>query len=320
MEKSASACQIKASDVPGQMKACNDTFKVKTEGAAACNLRKRKPKASESGRSSDSEGVPGADVASPKKRKRLVRGKDIRDNNDSNAEVSWQPSHEIDVDSSVIQRKTACQVDLRPLLDHNDLDRSVLNLQPGKPLTATTIVTIIDILAPHPVDVCVLDPAKYAIDSQAPEFHLPKSNPRPQQILIPLHHAKLKHWTLAHIDISRKAISHYDSLPQSATVDSRSEIIGSKLHRSCQILDGTGEEWSIFHEDTPKQPNTYDCGIYVILIACHLLHQLPIPGHIGGSVWRLVFIEILSAGCLGDEDQDIARICEEYGHGKTPLG
>ena len=320
MENPSPTGQIRVSNVPRQTQAPNGIYEIKTERIASSNLGKRTPEAVEGGCPLNAETPLITRAMSPKKRRKLVQGKNLSENDVNIAEVSDQPSDRVDVASTLDQQQSTCQVDLRPLLDHNDLEKSVADLQPGVPLSATTIITIIGILAPHQEDVCVLDPAKYMIDSHAPVIQLPKSKEKSQQILIPLHHAKLKHWSLAHIDIPRNCISHYDSLPQSEAVDHRSEVIECKMRKACQVFRGGEREWSFFHEGTPKQPNTYDCGIYVILIACHLLHQLPIPGRIEGEIWRLVFIKILSAGCLEDGDQKISRVHEAYSHSKTPWG
>ncbi|CAG8624322.1 1274_t:CDS:2, partial [Ambispora gerdemannii] len=100
-----------------------------------------------------------------------------------------------------------------------------------------------------------------------------------EQLLIPVHLIRGKHWVLAVIDLKTKKIILYDSMACLNSIDRQK--VGENLfrfvqeHRKASGLFNNSLEWDIVNlaPNTPQQPNHFDCGVYVILFADYLSAQ-----------------------------------------------
>ena len=87
------------------------------------------------------------------------------------------------------------------------------------------------------------------------------------------------HWTLAIIQMQSKIITYYDSLH-----DRRSEYTKHLLHwikdeawNKKQISNYDVHDWRLVDEiDTPRQTNSFDCGVFVIMCADYMFHEVPL--------------------------------------------
>jgi hypothetical protein len=114
------------------------------------------------------------------------------------------------------------------------------------------------------------------------------------------------HWTLVAIDRRRKRISYYDSLRGDGTLYLQNAVAYLKaqedaLHTALPQLHPPFDiaEWTLHPNagfDFPAQPNSYDCGIYVLMVADVLASNLPVSlltitamaharTHVGMGLW-----------------------------------
>lgn len=162
-------------------------------------------------------------------------------------------------------------------------------LEPKKQLNGTAIVLLLEILAGNDETVAVVDPASYLIRNETPpSIKVGKTERKPTQLYMPLHHEKRGHWTLAYVDVPNRTIYYYDSLssqPEREGIES----LRSMLISSCKMYTNEEASWSINEGEIPCQPNTFDCGIYIIVKAAVLIHHLSLGQHIDGTMWRTAF-------------------------------
>ena len=74
------------------------------------------------------------------------------------------------------------------------------------------------------------------------------------------------------LDVAAQTASYTDSLPTSHTLRPPPE-----LRAVCKLF--FGERWagSIDVVPSPQQPDSHNCGVYVLLNAWHLARALPLP-------------------------------------------
>ena len=117
-------------------------------------------------------------------------------------------------------------------------------------------------------------------------------------ILIPINIANT-HWTLVAIDRIKRSISYYDSLRGDGAlyINNAIEYIKTQSETAQQHFDIS--EWSIDPHAArafPSQPNGYDCGIYILMVADLLTSNLPVSlltikamskarTHVGMALW-----------------------------------
>ena len=189
-----------------------------------------------------------------------------------------------------------------------DLMGALTTLEPGQPLSATAIQLILGTFEPPTCR--VLDPLFLNTNKGAGSLpNLKGLEPQVERLIVPLHHEKTQHWTLAYIDIAGHKIRHFDSLPLKGSnrVKRIVEIFASSLD------DRKSEPWTTTLEEFCKQGNAYDCGIYVCIAAIFLMAQQPPPTDLNDcSHWRLIFRAMFSPDgaatplCL-DHEVDITR-------------
>ncbi|KAJ9618089.1 hypothetical protein H2203_009270 [Taxawa tesnikishii (nom. ined.)] len=105
------------------------------------------------------------------------------------------------------------------------------------------------------------------------------------KVLVILHHKMTTphHWTAAYIKLSESLIELYDPL----SLETVREDAVRQIH---VLLEGLGREWNIYHNmASPRQPNSRDCGIFVLVVSICKLWAIPEPPVINGSLWRKIF-------------------------------
>jgi hypothetical protein len=97
-------------------------------------------------------------------------------------------------------------------------------------------------------------------------------------IFIPINIAN-SHWTLVAIDQRRKRIAYYDSLRGDGTLYVNNAIAYLTAQSVHTAHPFNRVEWDInltAANAFPAQPNSYDCGIYVLMVADLLASDLPV--------------------------------------------
>ena len=166
------------------------------------------------------------------------------------------------------------------------------SLQPQQDLASDALHLVFEAIASHNDGYCIFDPLWYNIEAEHPrQIQLPSSAHGCRTAFLPLHHRTNHHWTLAMLDLVAYEIHYYDSMPFKTA--RHHERIASRLIES---LDGVKAHdsnypcpWTFIHEDAAVQPNGFDCGIYVLVNAYHLISGLSVPIAIDGAIWRKVF-------------------------------
>ena len=160
-------------------------------------------------------------------------------------------------------------------------------LQPGQWLSATAI----ELLLSHwhyQEDFRLVD-SSY-LDVNHPEEILRKPALRLMgalRLLLPLNHGN--HWTLLLFDFDQRTIHHYDSLAAaSSCADARRAAFYVVEH-----LGEDKESFAFTSDSVYRQENGYDCGVCVLVMALHLLVNMPIPTTYDCSLWRVIFIALL---------------------------
>lgn len=116
-------------------------------------------------------------------------------------------------------------------------------------------------------------------------------------ILAPLHHeSPSPHWTLSSIDRNSGTINFYNSLNH-PSLTAHAEVQLTAFSRSLAVRNPAWQEvsWQFIPKQTPQQPNGFDCGIYVVVMAFHQLLGMNFPQSIPADLWRLA----LTSAVLG---------------------
>ncbi|KAI4122943.1 MAG: hypothetical protein LQ338_005536 [Usnochroma carphineum] len=177
--------------------------------------------------------------------------------------------------------------------------RAIESLQPGGRLTTTCIQLVLD----------AFDPERFRIVDHA---YIDCRNPRPRpalrassqsNMLAPIHLEDARgHWTLAtiqsgtacfydsalapaHEKRARKALNVFYQSQQQPKASSSSSQLAFKVH------------------DCPQQNNDFDCGVFILVAALHIVADRPFPDCIDGSTWRFIFraaLDVLGTGGVSD--------------------
>ena len=102
------------------------------------------------------------------------------------------------------------------------------------------------------------------------------------KIVFPINTGNI-HWTLACVYIKKKEIHYFDSMAQMMKLGSfyMNGLLrwiqdeGEKMN-----VTVNKEEWTLIDhlDEFPQQDNDYDCGMFAIACADHLLDDLPVTG------------------------------------------
>ena len=170
---------------------------------------------------------------------------------------------------------------------NSDEATALLSLDPGRELTSTALQRLFDIFK-QPI-YHILDPS-FASESWNIRT-LKKLDPHIKTLLIPLHHSKARHWTLACYNVKEATIYHYDSLPSlGALPASVSRITGY----ATTIFSSDSREWKVRVPTFSMQTTDVDCGVFAVLAAIYIMSDLPPPTNLSNcNAWRFVFRAVL---------------------------
>lgn len=94
-------------------------------------------------------------------------------------------------------------------------------------------------------------------------------------IFVPLHVAN-NHWALLVCDLHKKTLHYYDSLSSRPpeVVQEVKEHLEKIAHIEGIVLEANAFE--LTQEKCPKQENSYDCGVFTLLAAKHIIEESPL--------------------------------------------
>ena len=96
-------------------------------------------------------------------------------------------------------------------------------------------------------------------------------------VIIPINYHN-QHWTLAAIYPKTKKVAYYDSMRSAHTAAQYLHIIKRYLQEEARITKTVFDAtiWSFDTPTVPQQTNCHDCGVYLLLFAHLITHELPI--------------------------------------------
>ena len=112
---------------------------------------------------------------------------------------------------------------------------------------------------------------------------------QPKTILLPIHHQN--HWILAKVDVESRLITVYDFLS-----DTLVGLAKQALLHFCSPLANGISSWSFVAVHSPTQSNDYDCGIFLLITALHLLAESDLPSSYNCGIWRPILEAMLGGG------------------------
>ena len=178
-------------------------------------------------------------------------------------------------------------------LDHeylpsNGFKGALINLQPGRILSGTVLDLTLRLLR------CASKPSKhlYTNPTLQPGPKLKPLQPEVEEILVPIHHRSLDHWTLVEFDLPERIIHHYDSLGPRGTKSPT-----TMLRRLQDFLSGAGlsmEEWSFRDTPGPIQTNAADCGVHILVTLTCRVCDLISNENPDCILWRKVLVALLT--------------------------
>ena len=178
----------------------------------------------------------------------------------------------------------------------SDVSGARSTLLAGQRLSATAIEIVLSLLRYSVDEVHVFDPQHYDIENHLATDIRPMRKPlsaKVQKILLPLHHRRLEHWTLAIFDLATSSIHHHDSL---CNGQGRNTSNIALLHFAKQRLTGLDIEWVVTPVQTSQQNNDYDCGIYTLVAALHAAVGKTVPTETYDcSFWRECFVAFMDS-------------------------
>ena len=126
--------------------------------------------------------------------------------------------------------------------------------------------------------------------------------PNIHTILIPIHLFEENHWTLISINMRKRTICHYDSLPTGNRYQVVKNIIDflKDAHMTCFGNPLNPKQWDNKLPIIPKQKNLVDCGAFVLQIAENISRGAPhtfTPEEIP-SIRKRMVLEILNQKIL----------------------
>ncbi|EON68414.1 hypothetical protein W97_07738 [Coniosporium apollinis CBS 100218] len=111
------------------------------------------------------------------------------------------------------------------------------------------------------------------------------------------------HWTVAFIDLKTGIVHHLDSLRMEAS-SMIPAVRQAALERLTKLLSRDKHlrhlKWTFVAKECPKQDNTYDCGVYMLVSILHHMAGLPQPQSINAGVWRRAFRATLGDNAVNE--------------------
>ncbi|KAK1828831.1 hypothetical protein QBC39DRAFT_332945 [Podospora conica] len=188
---------------------------------------------------------------------------------------------------------------------HDTSDMFGCLLDPKGWLTAGAMTALLDrVSAGSPYSVCVADVA--SMESEVSPYMLScvrgcleaATGAPAEVILLPIHISK-KHWVLATLPLSgNDPIELFDSLPTATGTDDPRLVVERFLGQLVAAWPEVGARPlpapfqqhppCIVPGACPEQPNTYDCGVNVVVTAMHLIAGKRVPRQYEWRLWRRV--------------------------------
>lgn len=185
-------------------------------------------------------------------------------------------------------------------------------LDPEGWLTAGAMTALLDrVSAGSPYSVCVADVA--SMESEVSPYMLGSvrgcleaaTEASAEIILLPIHIGK-RHWVLATLPLyGQDPIELFDSLPTATRPDDARLVVERFLGQLVAAWPGVGARPlpPVFHQHPPcivpgacpEQPNTYDCGVNVVVTAMHLITGKRVPRCYELRLWRRVLCFVSGA-------------------------
>lgn len=153
-------------------------------------------------------------------------------------------------------------------------------LRPGRMLNENVIFRVLALLSAAQHSWQVVDPI--LVTSSTTAAAVAVSFPT-EHLILPLHHQSAKHWTLAIYDISANRVVYFDPSPSPAHLDEAKFKLHVFFSQRC-CLDATG--WFLSQQVCPRQPNTFDCGVYILAAAFCIAAGQTLPATFDGELWR----------------------------------
>ncbi|KAL8887539.1 MAG: hypothetical protein Q9205_003103 [Flavoplaca limonia] len=125
---------------------------------------------------------------------------------------------------------------------------------------------------------------------------------QPKTILLPIHHQN--HWILAKVDVESRLITVYDFLS-----DALVGLAKQALLHFCNPFADEISSWSFVAVHSPAQSNDYDCGVFLLITALHILAESDLPSSYNSGIWR----PILAAMLGGSSKAPTRQTLEEAG-------
>lgn len=177
----------------------------------------------------------------------------------------------------------------------NNLQIAITNLQPRQRLTDTAISSVLD-LVPQ-MSIQVLDGSYLSHDNYCETSTgrlRVKDGVRKILAPVPLKHPSL-HWCLGVFDLELKTITLYNSWPhEQYSTAARSILMRCGEHMSRQNPQYEGPwKWHEFLE-FPQQDNAWDCGIFALVAAIHIMLDMSLPTIIDGTLWRSLLLTLVN--------------------------
>ncbi|KAF7556775.1 hypothetical protein G7046_g6201 [Stylonectria norvegica] len=126
-------------------------------------------------------------------------------------------------------------------------------------------------------------------------------------LLLPLHLETSSHWVLAVIRPDRNSVDFFDSLPSVTHLTQGEALVRRMMNR---LLPQRLAPWRLVSRIAPRQENSHDCGLCVIVFALHIIAGCPLPASaIHGPLWRHILSRLLSPPSTPDMSWRDASIC-----------
>ncbi|GMT01691.1 hypothetical protein PENTCL1PPCAC_23865, partial [Pristionchus entomophagus] len=117
-----------------------------------------------------------------------------------------------------------------------------------------------------------------------------------EYLLLPMHENG-NHWTLAVINTKNHSLVHYESLERNTKPACRLKTLEKIASFMEKLLPATEGKWRKELLPCPQQPNSADCGVYVILNAIHFAAGLPMYYEVdAANYWRYRAVSQLISG------------------------
>lgn len=175
-------------------------------------------------------------------------------------------------------------------LPSTNSDGALSTLHPGRMLSGTVIDICLVLLS-----ACACLEATTRLYSntvlESHENRLKPWGPNIDCVLIPVHHS-FRHWTLSQFGLAERTIYHYDSL-----LGDKPDMLSATFTRLKVFLSRMGmldDGWKISPCDTPRQSNSYDCGIHVLITLFYRVCNIIPPAAQDCQLWRSILYALLA--------------------------